>query len=154
MNKDRGKMTKVFRLPSLSVVTLLGLLSGCGNDGVPVPGRDCSADGIGCSPGFSCVLQDNGTHTCIADEPEADATVTMPDATVTMPDAATPTPDAMVVTPDATVEPDAELPADGDGDGPDSATIALRWQTQSKPIATMMGWGMLATMNPTYKTFL
>ena len=154
MNKDRGKMTKVFRLPSLSVVTLLGLLSGCGNDGVPVPGRDCSADGIGCSPGFSCVLQDNGTHTCIADEPEADATVTMPDATVTMPDAATPTPDAMVVTPDATVEPDAELPADGDGDGaPDSSDNCIEVANPEQTDSDNDGLGDACDDEPNVQNF-
>lgn len=78
------------------------------------PGRDCSADGVACSPGFSCVLQENGTHTCIADEPESDATATMPDAAI-------PTPDAMLIQPDATIEPDAARPVDADGDGaPDS----------------------------------
>ena len=101
---------------SLWLVGLFAMVvSGCGNDVPAGPGRDCSSDGIGCSPGFSCILGDDGRHTCIADEPD-------PDATTPMPDAAVPAPDAMVVTPDAmVVEPDAALPADGDGDGaPDS----------------------------------
>ncbi len=103
----------------LSVVAIT--VWGCGNDVPAGPGRDCSADGIGCSPGFSCVLSDDGRHSCIADEVDIDAMTSMPDAAVAQPDA-TVEPDAMVVTPDATVESDAELPADGDGDGaPDSS---------------------------------
>jgi hypothetical protein len=95
---------------------------GCGDDMPAGPGRDCSADGIGCSPGFSCVLSDDGRHSCIADEVDVDAMVPMPDAAVAQPDAATTQPDAMVVTPDASIEPDAALPPDGDGDGAPNST--------------------------------
>ena len=98
------------------------VFAGCGNNVPAGPGRDCSADGIGCSPGFSCVLADDGRHNCIADEVDIDAMVPTPDASVPVPDAATTQPDAFVVTSDATVEPDAALPPDGDGDGaPDSS---------------------------------
>ena len=106
---------------TLWLVSLFAMVfAGCGNDVPAGPGRDCSSDGIGCSPGFSCVLGDDGRHTCIADEPD-------PDATTPMPDAAVPAPDAMVVTPDAmVVEPDAALPADGDGDGAGDGACLLR----------------------------
>ena len=49
----------------------------------------------------------------------------------------------MVIQPDATIEPDAARPVDADGDGTQTAvTTASMLQTQSKPTATMMGWGM------------
>lgn len=118
MNVNRIKM--LFH-PCVLLSLVAASLWGCGNDVPDGPGRDCSADGIGCSPGFSCVLADDGRHNCIVDEVDLDAMAPAPDASVALPDAAITEPDAMVVTPDATVEPDAALPPDGDGDGaPDS----------------------------------
>lgn len=95
-------------------------LTGCSPDASIETGSDCSADGIGCSPGFSCVLGEDGRHICIAGEPN-------PDSTMPIPDAAVIGPDAMTVTPDAAIEYDAAIPADGDGDGaPDSTDNCIQ----------------------------
>ena len=99
---------------------------GCGGETlVGGPPRDCAQDGIGCSPGFTCVAQDDGTHSCIADETDA---MVAPDAG-SQPDAAQSdaavTPDAAQsdagVAPDAAT-PDAATQNDGDGDGAPDAT--------------------------------
>ncbi len=89
---------------------------GCGDDAPAGPDRDCSADGIGCSPGFSCVLDNGDRHRCVADQSQ-DATIGGEDAMVSPPDAAQPTPDATAMMPDAMAQPDVALPLDGDGDG-------------------------------------
>ena len=110
MNKNKHQMTSVSPLPSLISVAIFILLSACGHDETSETSRDCNANGSGCSPGFSCVLQENDMQACIADEPETDATVLLTDAVM-------PTHDAIAATPDATVEPDATIPIDKDGDG-------------------------------------
>ena len=143
------------------------VVSGCGNDIATGPGRDCSADGIGCSPGFSCVLGEDGRHTCIADTPSPDTSMPMPDAAVPEPDAMVVTPDAtvergdaMVVetdaaqTPDATVEPDAELPVDGDGDGaPDSSDNCVDVANPDQADADNDGLGDACDDEPNVQNF-
>jgi hypothetical protein len=86
------------------------LCLGCSNEAPVGPTRDCSADGIGCSPGFVCRLVDGDRHRCVADDGEMDAMVSTPDAKMDMPD-------ATMAMPDAALPRDAALPTDGDGDG-------------------------------------
>ena len=110
-------------------------LMGCGGEtAIGVTGKDCSSDGTGCSPGFSCVKGDEDRYSCVpdnqadggitrdADIPMPDASAMTVDASVVSPDAQVPTPDAAAPVPDAmTMTPDAAMP-DGDNDGaPDGA---------------------------------
>ena len=95
------------------------LLSAWGCDGTTPAGppADCSENGVGCSPGFSCVLGEDDTYDCVPESSgeldlgmAVDGTLPMPDAQ-SLDAAATPT--------DGTVppQPDASLTTDGDGDG-------------------------------------
>jgi hypothetical protein len=113
--REHKQMKQTLCIPFWLLGCLAVTLWGCGNDVPEGEGRDCSVDDIGCSPGFSCVLADDGRHRCIADESDADASMPMSDA-------ATSDPDAMVTTPDGTVELDVALPPDGDGDGAADST--------------------------------
>lgn len=89
---------------------------GCdGNTLVGGPPRDCAENGTGCSPGFICLAQADGTHTCVAEETDGSlADVSSPRADASLESDAT-------VTTDAAPLPDAVATADVDGDGvPDS----------------------------------
>ena len=100
----------------LKLLTLSALLFGCAGETLPSGQiRDCSENGIGCSPDFACVEQDDGTHECVADDKDASppaeaAPASDMGASI---DSATPVADAAIT--DAQV--DAAPIADDDGDG-------------------------------------
>ena len=121
--------------PGAVAFVLAVSISGCGGEtAIGVTGKDCSSDGTGCSPGFSCVKGDKDRYVCAPDNradaglasdaeaPKPDASTVVVDASVVSPDAQTPMPDASAPVPDAmTMTPDAAVP-DGDNDGaPDGA---------------------------------
>ena len=101
-------MTNVNRFGS---VLLFVCLSGCRVDNSISGKSDCSSDGAGCSPGFTCVLGDDGWYSCIADSQDLDASVPGEDSAFDETDAAVGNRDALVI------EQDAVIPNDDDGDG-------------------------------------
>ena len=95
----------------LALFCLGFMLFSCGDDTAGnTPTTDCSTAERGCSPGYSCVVQEDGSNICVADEMDA---TTIPDATIQ--------PDATVLR-DSVVPSDVVTPADSDGDGIPDAT--------------------------------
>ena len=91
-------------------VLMVLLLSAWGCDGSTPEGppADCSENGVGCSPGFSCVLGEDNTYDCV---PENSGDLDMGTASDAQASDATVTPT------DGMVSPDASSTTDGDGDG-------------------------------------
>jgi hypothetical protein len=86
------------------ILMWVALLSfGCSNETPIGPMRDCSADGIGCSSGFVCVLMDGNRHRCVIEDASTDALVPRADAET-------------VDVPDALMRVDVALPTDRDDD--------------------------------------
>ena len=88
-------------------MALLSLACGDADLSSPVPWSDCRGDGVGCTDGFRCQLNDNQRYECLPDPAQADA-APAPDA---MGDAAII--DATAV--DATVVDAAAAPRCDDG---------------------------------------
>ena len=134
---------------------------------IGVTAKDCSSDGTGCSPGFSCVKGDKDRYVCAPDNradaglasdaeaptPDAstvvDASVVSPDAQTPMPDAAAPVPDAMTMTPDAAM-PDA-----GDNDGaPDEADNCIDVANPDQADSDNDGLGDACDVEPNVQNFI
>ena len=105
-------------------------LIGCGDENaLGQMGDNCSRDGVGCSPGFSCVPGEEQQFVCVPDA-QADATqpaddqMPMADAMPTEGDAATPQPDAMAMMPDGAVDNGSVAVDAGEADAalPDAMT--------------------------------
>ena len=100
------------RLSSIGFIPVLVvlLLSAWGCDGsTPAgPPADCSENGVGCSPGFSCVLGEDGSYDCVPVSSGDLDMGTAGDAQAS---------DVTVAPTDGMVSPDASITADGDGDG-------------------------------------
>ena len=103
-------MTKTHSGIGLNSVLVLLVLSawGCEGSTPPGPPADCSENGVGCSPGFSCVLGEDQTYDCV---PESSSDLDMGTAGDAQ------SSDATVTLADGTVSPDASITADDDGDG-------------------------------------
>ena len=72
------------------------LFVGCGDEPPIGLVRDCSADGIGCSLGFDCVLWEGGRHRCMPSRAYNGAIVSEFDASTTIPDTSVDAPDGFV----------------------------------------------------------
>ena len=103
-------MTK--RLASIGFLPVLVVLAlsawGCDGSTPAGPPADCSENGVGCSPGFTCVLGEDDSYDCV---PESSGELDMGTVGDAQPSDATMTPT------DATVSPDASSTTDRDGDG-------------------------------------
>lgn len=106
-------MNNLKRVRVAGCIVALAFLWACDGDPPAGPTGDCSENGVGCSPGFACVMSEAGGYDCVPDTNgnldggmQNDGQVMSPDTSII---------DASPST-DATVQTDATT-ADGDGDG-------------------------------------
>ena len=110
------------------------------------PPRDCAENGTGCSPGFVCLAQDDGSHACVAEETDG-----------SLVDSSLPRSDAMLesdatITTDAMLSTDAVAPEDIDGDGvPDSTDNCKNVANADQADADNDGLGDVCDAEPNHQ---